>query len=265
MTRVGGAAPADRAWEFLVHPVGFIQAAYRPGMAVVEEAGPNNTRRVTITPMGTRVTMVVDGRTNLPLRTERRMDQPMLGDVAYISDLSDYQDAGRLKLPMRIVQRYDDLFTLSDLRLTASRVDADVGNIAATDSIRAVVTQAGQPAPPTIVVDTIAPGVWSIAGQSHHTIAIEQSSRIVLVEAPQNEARTLAAIAKARELNPAKPVETVINTHHHFDHSGGLRAAISQNLAIVTHQGNREFYEKVLRTRAPTPSSPTRFHGTPSH
>jgi glyoxylase-like metal-dependent hydrolase (beta-lactamase superfamily II) len=91
--------------------------------------------------------------------------------------------------------------------------------------------------------------VWSIAGQSHHTIAIEQSNRIVLVEAPQSEARSLAAIAKARELNPSKPVETVVNTHHHFDHSGGLRAAISQGLTIVTHQGNKDFYEKVLHPR----------------
>ncbi len=252
MTRAGGTAATDRIWEFLVHPVGFIQAAYQPGMAIVEEAGPNNTRRVTITPMGTSVSMVIDSRTNLPLRTERRMDQAMLGDVTYASDLLDYRDVGGLKLPMRIVQRYDNLFTLSDVRLSASRIDADVGSIAATDSIRAVAVQSGQPAAPTITVDTIAPGVWSIAGQSHHTIAIEQSNKVVLVEAPQNDARSLAAIAKARELRPNKPVETLINTHHHFDHSGGLRAAMSQGLTILTHQANRDFYEKIVHARSHT-------------
>jgi glyoxylase-like metal-dependent hydrolase (beta-lactamase superfamily II) len=247
MVRVGGQNPTTRMWEFLNHPIGFFQAAYRPGVAVTEEGVTGNERRVTISPMGTSFTMVIDRRTNLPLRLERRTYQAMLGDVPLVIDWEDYQDVSGIKVPMRLVQRYADILPLGRFQLTSTRIDADVGNIAATDSIRNVtVAQAGQPAPPTIAVDTLAPGVWRIAGGSHHTIAIEQSNQVVLVEAPQNDARTLAAIAKARELRPAKPVTLLINTHHHFDHSGGLRAAISQGLTIVTHEGNKQFYEKVV-------------------
>jgi glyoxylase-like metal-dependent hydrolase (beta-lactamase superfamily II) len=253
MTRVGGQAPTTRMWEFLAHPIGFLQAAYRPGVAVTEEGVTGNERRVTITVMNTPVSMVIDRSTNLPLRIERRTYQPMLGDVLFTVDLADYQDVSGVKLPMRFTQRYEDILTVGQLRLASTRIDADVGNIAATDSIRnATVAQAGQPAPPNIAVDTLAPGVWRIAGGSHHTIAIEQSNQVVLVEAPQNDARTLAAIARARELRPAKPVTLLINTHHHFDHSGGVRAAISQGLTIVTHEGNKQFYERVVYPRAHT-------------
>lgn len=249
MTRASAQVAADRAFEFLYHPIGFVMAAYRSDAATVEEAGPGNTRRIRITPQGQRFAMIVDARTNLPTRIERVMDQPMLGDVTQITELSDWRDVTGVKVPMRMTAKYETLFTVTDYRFTSGRVDADVGNIAATDSIRNVVAQAGQPAAPAIAVDTIAPGVWSIAGQSHHTIAIEQSNKIVLVEAPQNDARSLAAIAKARELNPAKPLETLINTHHHFDHSGGLRAAMSQGLTIMTHQANKDFYERIVHAR----------------
>lgn len=248
MTRAGGTAAADRFWELLTHPIGFIKAAaHTPGATVVETAD-GAMRRVTLTmPNAGTIAMVVDPRSSLPARIERPVYQAMLGDVALITELSDYRDVGGLKVPFRFVQRYGTLFTLSDLRLAASRVDADVGNIAATDSVRNVVVQAGTPAAPNVVVDTVAPGVWRIAGQSHHTIAIEQSTRVVLVEAPQNDARTLAAIAKAREIAPAgKPVDLVINTHHHFDHSGGFRAAVSQGLQVATHQTNKDFYERTV-------------------
>jgi len=255
MTRVGGQAPTERMFEYFYHPVGFVMAAYYDGAELFEEAAPNNMRLVRITPGGNKVAMLIDTRTKLPVRVERMVYQPMLGDVTLYTEFSDWRDVGGLKLPMRITQKYDNLFTLSDIRLTSTKIDEDVGNIGVTDSIRAVAQQAGQPASPatppapTIAVDTLAPGVWRIAGQTHHTVAIELSNQIVLVEAPQSEARSLAAIAKARELRPGKPLDLLINTHHHFDHAGGIRAAISQGLTIVTHEGNKEFYEKVVYPR----------------
>ena len=69
----------------------------------------------------------------------------------------------------------------------------------------------------------------------------------MLIETPQHDARTLAVIAKARELRPGKPLRYAVNTHHHHDHSGGVRAAISEGLTIVTHSGNVAFYRDVAR------------------
>ena len=33
-------------------------------------------------------------------------------------------------------------------------------------------------------------------------------------------------------------------SHHHFDHSGGLRAAVSEGLTIVTHESNKAYFEE---------------------
>jgi len=38
-----------------------------------------------------------------------------------------------------------------------------------------------------------------------------------------------------------------VNTHHHFDHSGGLRAYVHEEAsAIITYRGNRDFYGQEL-------------------
>jgi glyoxylase-like metal-dependent hydrolase (beta-lactamase superfamily II) len=244
MVRAGAQIATDRANELLHDPVGFLQAAYAPGSEVTEDQPRGNLRWIRINVRGNKFAMLVDPTTMLPVRTQKIVYQPMLGDAMLETEFSDWQDVGDLKLPMRIVQRLENRWTLLDYRVTSARVNEDVGNIAATDSIRAATP--APPAAPNVVVEELAPGVWLLGGQTHHTVAIEQSKAIVLVEAPQSDARTLAAIAKARELRPGKPLDIVINTHHHFDHAGGFRAAVSQGLTVMTHEGNKDFYERAV-------------------
>jgi glyoxylase-like metal-dependent hydrolase (beta-lactamase superfamily II) len=48
-------------------------------------------------------------------------------------------------------------------------------------------------------------------------------------------------------MRPGKPVTTLVTTHHHFDHTGGVRAAIAEGLSIITHEGNREFFAEIAK------------------
>jgi glyoxylase-like metal-dependent hydrolase (beta-lactamase superfamily II) len=80
-------------------------------------------------------------------------------------------------------------------------------------------------------------------------VLAEFDDHLLLIEAPQNDTRTLAVIAKAKEVRPGKPLTQLVNTHHHFDHSGGVRAAISEGLTIITHEKNVVFFREAA-TRA---------------
>jgi glyoxylase-like metal-dependent hydrolase (beta-lactamase superfamily II) len=97
-----------------------------------------------------------------------------------------------------------------------------------------------------VVVEALAPGVWLLNGESHHSVVVELSDHLVLIEAPADDARTLAVIGRARELQPAKPLTHAVITHHHFDHSGGVRAAVSQGLTLIAHEKNRRFIESMV-------------------
>jgi glyoxylase-like metal-dependent hydrolase (beta-lactamase superfamily II) len=242
MSRVGGQAATDRLNELFHHPVGFLQAAWAPGSEITEEQPRGQQRWIRITAAGNKFGILIDPVTSLPTKIQKVSYNAMLGDIVIETELADWRRVDGLMLPMRLTQKFTEKWVISDVRLTAARVNADVGDIAATAAVRAQPLPV--PAAPTVNVEEIAPGVWYLNGQTHHSVAIEQQRSIVLVEAPQSEERTLAVIEKARTLVPGKPVDVVINTHHHFDHAGGIRAAISQGLTVLTHEGNRDFYER---------------------
>jgi glyoxylase-like metal-dependent hydrolase (beta-lactamase superfamily II) len=78
---------------------------------------------------------------------------------------------------------------------------------------------------------------------------------VVLFEpGPQNEARAQAIIDETKRLFPGKPIRYGVISHHHFDHTGGISAAVAEGITIVTPQVNKAFLEKALsgpRTLAP--------------
>ena len=47
---------------------------------------------------------------------------------------------------------------------------------------------------------------------------------------------------------PGKPIRYVVNSHSHFDHSGGLRAAVAEGAAIVTQAQNKAYFERAFAT-----------------
>jgi glyoxylase-like metal-dependent hydrolase (beta-lactamase superfamily II) len=246
--RAGSAAVQERQAEYYHHPVTLLQAAL--GGEEGAEGSVSNLRQEmghnvvdVTTPEGIQLALHLDPTNNLPVMITSRGYNTNLGDVTLTTSFSEYMESGGLQLPQVISQKIDD-FPAADLRVTHSV--GTIGDLAAP----AAVASAEEPGAPqaNVTVEELAPGVWRLAGQSHHSVLVEFPSYGVLVEAPQNDTRTLAVIAKARETLPeGKPLQYLVNTHHHFDHSGGLRAAVAEGLTIITHEINRPLYEELVK------------------
>ena len=89
-----------------------------------------------------------------------------------------------------------------------------------------------------------ADGVWFIAGDSHNSVLIEMKDYLIVVEAPSGDDRSMAVMAEVKKLVSNKPIKYLVNTHHHFDHSGGVRAYAAEGVTIVTHELNRPYFER---------------------
>jgi len=74
---------------------------------------------------------------------------------------------------------------------------------------------------------------------------VEFDDHLLLFEAGLNESRSKAVIKAARALSP-KPLTQAVVSHHHFDHSGGLRVAVAEGLTIITHRLNEPFFRELL-------------------
>jgi glyoxylase-like metal-dependent hydrolase (beta-lactamase superfamily II) len=241
-SRVSDTVARERQLEFYHHPVALLQAALAPDATVADGRQDGEQRAVRVTlARDDQFDLAIDSE-GLPVRIASRIAHPNLGDVVLSTHFADYRDINGIKLPARITTKIDD-FTTAELTMLAQRVDEDGLDVAAPETVRS--SQPGRTPQPVVVAEDVAPGVWRMAGQSHHSALIEFEDYLLLIDAPQSEARALAVIAHARKMRPNKPLTTLVTTHHHFDHTAGVRAAIAEGLRVVTHQDNRAFFEEI--------------------
>ncbi len=221
----------------LMTPHGFLKAAAAANATAASATRGGRTIHTVSFRRGSHAVSGEIGDRNLVERVQSRLANPVLGDMLVETEFLDYRDFDGVLFPGRIVQRQGGYPTL-DLTVAAARP----GGAAALE-----VREAGPPAGPVRVeAEKIADGVWFLNGGAPISVLVEFADHLVVVEAPGNDARTEAAVALAKQVVPNKPIRYLVNTHAHFDHSGGLRGFVAEGITVITHQLNKPYYEQVL-------------------
>lgn len=225
-------ALADRQFQLWSTPHGIVKAA-------LAGRGAMQGRTIVIAVPGRFKATATVGAGNLIEKVEATVANAVLGDMPVAITYADYKDFGGVKYPTKIRQTSGGF---PSVELTVTEVKA---NVAADIPVPDAVRQAGNPYA-RVQSTKVADGVFYIAGGSHHSVAIEMADHVIVAEAPLNEARAQAVLGEVRNLIPTKPIRYVIVSHHHFDHSGGVRTFAGEGITLVTHEANKAFFERVI-------------------
>ena len=169
-------------------------------------------------------------------RVDSRQSNPVMGDTDAVTMYSGYKDFAGVKFPTRIRQSMGGSDIL-DINVTEVEPHGAAG-VPAPELVRQFAER--------VASEKAAEGVWFLAGGSHNSVLIEMKDYTVLVEAPLYDGRAAAVITEARRLVPGKPLRYAINSHHHFDHAGGLRTAVAEGITLITSASAKPWFDKVM-------------------
>ena len=266
-----GVTYADlRQLELAITPHGFLKAALAAHDATAitlpivgaSDAGlSQNGRKVTIVSFTIgkyRINGTINDQ-NLVELTDTWFPNSVYGDMDYEMRYTKYKNFDGVQFPtlLHVHQgdpRLNPAHNYYEYNVTDVKANVPVTTIPVPDAVRAA-------AVPPIKVESqrLADGLWLLGGGTHNSVLIEFRDFVAVVEAPQNEARSLAVIEEANRLVPNKPIKYVVNTHHHFDHAGGLRTYLSQGTTVLTHESNKQYYLDILFHPAPRELQPDRM------
>jgi len=231
----------DRVHQLWISPQGAIKAAAKNNAKLGwREEGGKKLAVLSFTEPGRFSAKVFLDAQYRVARVESRLPDPVLGEVGAVTRYSGYRDFAGVMFPARIQQAQGG-FPVLDLAVKEAQGNAPA-DIQAPEAVRA--------ASEKVTTDKVAEGVWFVAGGTHHSVAIEMKDHLILVEAPLNDGRSVPVIEAVKALAPGKPIRYVVNTHNHFDHAGGLRAAAADGATIVTQGGNVPYFAKAFATNS---------------
>ncbi|HEY6506892.1 MAG TPA: hypothetical protein VIY56_02710, partial [Vicinamibacterales bacterium] len=242
----GPAAARQRRVELLAHPLTMVRAALDPSTKLSNLRKQGNLQLVDVSVrQGDTLTLAVNDTSNLPAWVSYVGPNTNLGDVTYRTAFAGYVPEKGIQLPTGIATTIDFRNVVqSKLYVDRNIVDAAIDDLSAPASVRSPRPPQGGPAAGNAVLKPIkvADHVWFMNGNTF----FEFDDHITMVEANRPDAALQATLKVANALVPGKRVTQVIQTHHHFDHSVGLRAAVAEGLTIISRRGNEGIFREVV-------------------
>jgi hypothetical protein len=253
-----------RQLELIMTPHGFVKAAMAApdAKAMVYSESSRSTKKVTVVQFKALGKYPVNGwinDQNMVTKVQTWLPNPILGDMFVETRVQGgYKDYNGVKFPAGFHQSIGNPPHPSyDIQINDVKVNVPGAALQVPDTVRQAAAQ-----PNRVVTRQMAPGVWLLGGP-YNSMAVEFRDYAVIVEGPMDQERGEAVIAETRRLIPNKPIRFVVNTHHHFDHSGGLRPFGAEDIIVVTHESNFNYYEGVVFDLRPRMIQPDRLSIAP--
>jgi glyoxylase-like metal-dependent hydrolase (beta-lactamase superfamily II) len=242
----GAAVARQRRVELLAHPVTIVRAALDPMSKLSNLRKQGNLQIIDVTVrQGDTLTLAVNATTSLPAWVSYVGPNANLGDVTFRTAFVGYVPEKGIQLPTGFATTIDFRNVVqSKVYVDRNIVDAPIDDLSAPASVRSASSSQGAAAGAnaTLKPMKVADHVWYMNGNTF----FEFDDHITMVEANRPDAALQAILDVVNALVPGKRVTQVIQSHHHFDHSVGLRAAVAQGLTVISRRGNEGIFREMV-------------------
>jgi metallo-beta-lactamase superfamily protein len=217
--------------------------------------------------------ILFDPATHLPAAIRTRDDDNIAGDSNYDLIPDGWTAAGSARVATTLSYRLNGLEVA---KLTYSAVERNPAIAADAFAVPASVQAAAKP-PATgnvpyqwvlrrlfltrfVDSDTIiypagggfglvelAPNVQHVQGGTANNLIVAMKDYLVIFDAPYGELQSRWTIDAAKAKYPGKPIRYLVLTHHHMDHTGGMRSYVAEGATILAPSQSVEYFEKAVK------------------
>ncbi len=248
--------------------------------AEAQQLGERKLPAVAFADGGAIFLILFDPGTHLPAAIRTRDDDNVAGDSNYDLVLGDWKSAGLAKIATSLSYRLNgievaklnytamtpnpnlaaNMFAVPEA-VKASTVPPATANIPYqwvlrrlfltrfTDSDAIIYPTGGK-----LSLVELAPNVQHVQGGTANNLIVAMKDYLVVFDAPYGELQSRWVIDAAKAKYPGKPIKYLVLTHHHMDHTGGIRTYVAEGAAILAPSQSAEYIEKAVkspRTLAP--------------
>ncbi len=242
--------------EFYITPWGFLKGAS------VSETTSNrrtiNGKTYTVLSWSPDVTApsganyVVNGYINdenLLERVETWLEDNIMGDMHIVASYSGWRDFGGFIAPTAIEQTRGGWPFFEVAVVNAEANMSDVASLLpAPESGGGGGFGGGRDF--TVAVEDLGNDLYrfNTGPGGYDSLIYEFEDHIMMFEAGASHEVVAAYLEEIHRMFPGKPIRYIMNTHPHSDHTAGLPVVVAEGATVITHENNREFFERALNT-----------------
>jgi len=257
-------------------PALLLQALASPqNVAAIEDQklGDQTYPAAVVTMGAFKFTVLFDRATKLPAAVRTRDEDNIWGDQNYDMVLSDWATVAGVKMPKTRSYRLGNI-EVQRLSYTEFTPNATIApeTFAVTDAVKAA---AKPPAtgnvpyqwvlrrmflnrltdsdaiyfPPggSFKLVELAPNVQHVQGGGANHLIVNMKDGLVVVDAPVDNGESAEVIKLAKAKYPGKPIKTLVLTHHHMDHTGGVREFAAEGATVIVPTPDKAYFEEAIK------------------
>src|SRR5712671_392088 len=257
-------------------PTLLLQALDSPqSLSAIEDQklGDQTLPAVVFTRGANKFIVIFDRATKLPAAVRTRDEDNIWGDSNYDMVLGDWKTVGGVKIAHSQSYR---LNAEEVQRLSFSEISINTPIAPATFAVPDAVKAAAKP-PATSNVPyqwvlrriflgrftdsdaiyftpggsfklvELSPNVQMVQGGGANNLIVNMKDGLAVFDAPTDEGQSKWVIDAAKAKYPGKPIKYLVLTHHHMDHTGGMRAFAAEGATVIVPAPDKAYFEQVIK------------------